>query len=808
MFCRSNRRFGAWLFCCLSVLLLVFAATAYAGPAGTKPSTTPASQPAPKAPPHPAFPLSEVETEAESTSITLRTIDGLLNNDRELSDIEQDSPILSREIDNRLEESSSILASNPSLQLLANQLYDWTTIQHTLDGWKRTLKQRADRLEQADDQIKHVADTWNREKAVLDYWLKHAKSTELLGDAKEAIESTVAKINYSSDDLHRARIRLFAVEEDLDAQSARVLDVLDSVNQARDEAFDRLLQRDSPLLWSLFGAQNTGASFAAQGQESLRRQLGEVRNYLKQQIERVAGQIAIFIVLAFVLSWIHRRVENWCEKEPGLRDSTRVFASPIATALVLSLLLTDAIFPRAPRLLWAIIEAAALVPTVIILRRLIDRRWFIALNALVAFYFLDQVRLIGAALPLLVRVVLLVEMLGSALLLLAIIRQGRRAENEHKIARFVRFLGFLWMLIFLLAAIADVIGYVSLANLIGNASLASAYIAVVVYACVRVVSGFLTIAMHTHFLSRLRLIREHKQLIIRRLNLLLIWIASIFWVWSVLSYLSLGAVAWNLGHRVLIATFTYGQISVSLENVLVFAFTIWLSVQISRFLRFVLEQDIYDRFELPRGISYAISKMINYVIVLIGFFIAVSALGYDLTKFTILAGAFGVGLGFGLQNIINNFVSGLILLFERPVKVGDVIQMGDTTGTVGHIGIRASIIRTLDSAEIIVPNGNLISNQVTNWTLSNHLRGLEIKIALGSTTKPSDLIELLTKTAAAQNTIVNNPPPEAFLTDLSADAFHYELHAWTNAAEKWIQVRSNLVVAIHDALAERQIPIR
>jgi small-conductance mechanosensitive channel len=200
--------------------------------------------------------------------------------------------------------------------------------------------------------------------------------------------------------------------------------------------------------------------------------------------------------------------------------------------------------------------------------------------------------------------------------------------------------------------------------------------------------------------------------------------------------------------------------------------------------------------------------MLNYVILLIGFFVAVSALGYDMTKFTILAGAFGVGLGFGMQNIVNNFVSGLILLFERPVKVGDVIQVSDTTGVVRHIGIRASIIRTANSAEIIIPNGNLISNQVTNWTLSNRQRGIEIKLTVGSSAKPMEVIELLKKTAAANKRITDNPPPEAFLVDFSGDAFNYELRAWTNNAEEWVQIHSDLAVAIHDELVGKNMPIR
>jgi small-conductance mechanosensitive channel len=200
--------------------------------------------------------------------------------------------------------------------------------------------------------------------------------------------------------------------------------------------------------------------------------------------------------------------------------------------------------------------------------------------------------------------------------------------------------------------------------------------------------------------------------------------------------------------------------------------------------------------------------MLNYVILLIGFFIAVSSLGYDMTQFTILAGAFGVGLGFGMQNIVNNFVSGLILLFERPVKVGDVIQMDTTTGVVGHIGIRASIIRTRDCAEIIVPNGNMISSTVTNWTLSNRQRGIEITVAAGAAADPKRVLELLTRVAAEHPLIVKIPAPEAFLNSFAADSFSYLLRAWTNDAERWIEIRSDLSVAIHAALTKENIPIR
>jgi small-conductance mechanosensitive channel len=161
-----------------------------------------------------------------------------------------------------------------------------------------------------------------------------------------------------------------------------------------------------------------------------------------------------------------------------------------------------------------------------------------------------------------------------------------------------------------------------------------------------------------------------------------------------------------------------------------------------------------------------------------------------------------------MQNIVNNFVSGLILLFERPVKVGDVIQMGDTTGVVSHIGIRASVLRTSNSAEIIVPNGNLISSQVTNWTLSNRQRGIEMEMNLGADADPARVLALLITVASANPRVTKMPAPQAFLTKFSGDSFSYELHVWTEAAEQWVEIRSELAVALNRELTKEHIAIK
>ena len=251
---------------------------------------------------------------------------------------------------------------------------------------------------------------------------------------------------------------------------------------------------------------------------------------------------------------------------------------------------------------------------------------------------------------------------------------------------------------FAAAFIADALGYVTLSKLLGHALLQSAYLALIIYAVVRIIDGLFLSALSVPPLSRLGLVKRHKDLLRSRARDVVSWAAILFWAAYVLEALSLRAPVFQDLREVLTATWTVGSFKISPGDVVLFGVTVWASFLVSRILRFVLEEEVYSRVKLAPGLYYSISKMVNYVVLVIGFFVGVALLGFDLTRLTILVGAFGVGLGFGLQNIINNFVSGLILLFERPIKVGDLVQLAGNEGVVKHIGIRASILR--------VPNGS------------------------------------------------------------------------------------------------------
>jgi small-conductance mechanosensitive channel len=251
----------------------------------------------------------------------------------------------------------------------------------------------------------------------------------------------------------------------------------------------------------------------------------------------------------------------------------------------------------------------------------------------------------------------------------------------------------------------------------------------------------------------------------------------------------------------------FGSVGISLGDVLAFVLTLVGAVVLSRVLRTLLEDDVVPRLPAGRGVGYALTTTVHYAVLLLGFLLAISAAGVDLNKVSLLAGAFGVGIGFGLQNVVNNFVSGLILLYERPVQLGDMVEVGGTTGEVRRIGIRSSTIRTPQGAEVIVPNSNLISDRVVNWTFSDRRRRMDIKVGVAYGTDPDRVLALLEGVARAHPDVLTDPAPQVLFTGFGESSLDFELRAWTALFDSYVVTQSQLGVALARALSEAGIEV-
>jgi small-conductance mechanosensitive channel len=253
--------------------------------------------------------------------------------------------------------------------------------------------------------------------------------------------------------------------------------------------------------------------------------------------------------------------------------------------------------------------------------------------------------------------------------------------------------------------------------------------------------------------------------------------------------------------------FNVGSLRISVGLVVAAAGLFYGSILVSWIIQRLLMDEVLAKRGVEAGVQLSISRLIHYALILIGFLLALLALGFELTKLTIIVSALGVGIGFGLQGVVNNFVCGLIMLFERPVRVGDYIELGGRWAEIKDIGLRATVVRTFDSADIVVPNSNLISNEVTNWTLSDRIVRLIIPVGVAYGSDVSLVTETLKECAMANSQVLRMPEPEVLFRDFGESSLDFELRVWISNAEERLRVASDLRHDIDRRFREAEIVI-
>ena len=777
--------------------VLLFAAAAANGQ--VSPSPTPAPSPTPSVAPTPV-PLADVVAAADTETERLEQTQADVAANQTSTNIARDLAATAREIDARLDETKRMLTPGVPLETLRDLELRWQRLTDQLAVRTRELTERATFLDREIALIPELRATW---RSTVDL----ARTSDAPPELMQRIDAVLKAIDATESVLQKRRAAVLSLQTRVAEQTQRVQTAIRSLRNAQSAAVNRLWVQDSPPIWSPEVRTAAAHALVRESQLSLGTQAGQLSAYVAREWSKFVYLALILFALAFVLMRIKGHAARWTDQDPALARANRVLQLPIAVACVLTFLLARPFLPEAPRAVWILLATLALIPIVMLLRRLIDRHLFPIVNALVVFYVVAQFRALAAAMPVLSRIILLLEMVGGALFLVWFIR-STRAERERTASRkTTRAAARIGVVLFAAVLVTNALGYVALANYLGTGALAAAYLAILLYAAAGILEGLIFFALQIRPLSRLAVVQHHRPLLRRR-------IARVIYAAAFISWLLLALGAFSLREAVLgrVTAFVNAEVNVrslhlSLGAVLAFALTVWLALLLSRFIRFVLEEEVYDRFRLARGSAYAVSTLVHYVILLVGFYAALAALGADMTKFAILAGAFGVGIGFGLQNIFNNFFSGLILLFERPVQVGDVIEVGAYTGVVRRIGIRASVIGLADNSQLIIPNGQLISDKVTNRTVASRQKRIELRLRVAYGTDPQRVIDLLKATAAASAGVSQQPAPEAFLREFAADALHFEVGFWTEEVAQWSRVQSAVAVAVNAALAAADVPI-
>ena len=474
---------------------------------------------------------------------------------------------------------------------------------------------------------------------------------------------------------------------DLQSRVARAVaqceQALAQLAQAQQQAVTGMLVRDGLPLWQAALWTEAGAALPARVRQVATAYGSDLLHYVRDPAAGLPLYVGLCLVLALAFAAARRQVQRWQTDGETVAAALNVFQHPVAAAGLLTLLLATSPFAQLPLTVRAVYHLVGLLPMLRLTRPVFATAVGPGLYALGGLFALDIVLQALAGPPRLGQVLLVGEMLGGIVVagwMLGHLRRAPDATVRPFEVLLLRLALGLCVLTCAAGLVASSLGYGRLAHLLTSGILAGGVLALTLGASVRVCTGVLAYALRVWPLRALHLVQHHRARLERRLAWGLVGLAVLGWVMRSLSDVGLWEPVLALGSTVLTATLERGTIRLSVGDVLAFGLTVVGASLLSTFLCFVLDEDIYPRTGITTGQAYAVSTLLHYGILALGFIGGLGLLGMNLTRVTVLVGALGVGIGFGVQSVVNNWLSGLILLFERPIQVGDAVDLGASRG--------------------------------------------------------------------------------------------------------------------------------
>ena len=260
-----------------------------------------------------------------------------------------------------------------------------------------------------------------------------------------------------------------------------------------------------------------------------------------------------------------------------------------------------------------------------------------------------------------------------------------------------------------------------------------------------------------------------------------------------------------------VVLFSTGQMKVTLFLIVMAILIISLASRISKVMTKAILPAMYNRYNLNKGLRFTFDRIAHYTIMVLAIIISLTTVGIDLSALTVFAGIISVGIGFGLQNIASNFISGIILLFERPIKVGDRVIVDDVIGDVEKINMRATVIKTLDNEHIIVPNSYFLEEKVVNRSFSDPRLRLVLPVGVAYGTDVEKVRELLLQVAREESeasmTVLDTPEPFVNFVGFGESSLDFELFLWVSDPNQLVVTKSNVNFRINRILSENNIEI-
>ena len=687
---------------------------------------------------------------------------------------------------NRLKPNSA------TVERIEDQRVGWTELQQTLAGRMTVLQTRWTELQSERTGLRETQSLWTLTRANAVGEDAQSEVLQRIDAALSSLAQAEASVQLRSDTL------------------ATMLDRVSRADEVVQESFDRLaaleetsrrrvLTRDAEPFWRGLAVPDVQL-FLTDVQLEREYWYTTLREFVEERQGRFALLGGIFVVMLIGAATLRRWSFTWPEDD-ALTAARHVASRPISTALALTLVCTGFVIRRAVGPLSDVVAVLALVPVFRLgvgLAQPHIRRLMYGVTTVLVLLLLTTFTPDGSFLRRLLMLVVTAAGVAGAVWL---IRRWRQTDivSQSRTAQ-IGLVGLQLATVLLgVALLANLLGWFALSQLLFQATVISAYSAVAWRIVSLTLTALVPVAPYSVVGRALPSIVRYEATFNKRAAVVIATVAVLMWTRSALINFRLFDQLWEQVGLAMAFTINAGGLELSVGR-LVLALTILsVTLPVAGLVKFVLTEEVLPRLPLPQAVNHTVVAILNYTVVLIGILLAGSAAGLTATQLTVVFGAMGVGIGFGLQSVVNNFVSGLILMFERPIKVGDRIETTGRVGIVARIGMRASMIRTFDGAEVIVPNGDLISKEVINWTLSDERRRVEVSVRVSDGNDIKTVLGILRHVATTHPNVLDDPAPTALMIGAAEGAMEFRLLAWTDI-ENTLTVTSDLNVQVYEGL--------
>ncbi len=754
-----------------------------------------------------AIALSDISAESEDLAKRITKLRTILNPSSEIEKIDSLINETSKEIALRKDSLFQKIDQLSQRRLKIEQI-EWGNYKSELKDYQNILSTR---LTKITDTNKELTSEYKRWEITKEKFTDKVESKKIFYSIDTVLITLEGIIKISLVRLDS----IFIIQKNLTNLIVSVDEVISEIQRMELELQKNYFVMDSPALWKFSEidsiANDTLNTAINNSYSSVKGRIGEnmqsLSEYLKKNLKIFIFQIS-FLILLLVLIFVIKK--HW-EQEPHEltsqveKEAYIVLQYPWAATLAVGILASAFFYKSLIPVFGEIHVFLILSATTYLLPRFTTRRFTIFLLLLLFVYVIQSIDVYLNPVSFLFRILLLIDsIILIAALIFGLIEIKEHPDKFTNINKLFKFITPIYVLFLTIAIVADIIGMVHLSHFIVSGVLSSTTLGIIVYLSVKVTSSFFILlfklrdSMHTQALSTMAKVTQ------KRIKPFLLFIGFILWILFTLKSFEVYGHLLNYAGEILMIKWDVGKLTISLGGILSFVGIFVIAILLAK-LAAAIFQDDWMINVLPRGIAPAISLILRIFIISVGLYVSLSAAGLDLSKLGFIVGALGVGIGFGLQNVVLNFIAGLILAFERPINLGDTIEIDQEKGVVTNIGVRSSNIRTYSGSEAIIPNGDLISKKVVNWTLANRDRRSKILMKTSANADPEKVVELFNSIAAEHPGVFKNPKPYTLFRGFNVEGnLDFELYYWTTFNQT-LDIDHDIALSIFKKLKEENI---